>query len=132
MSKSPYPLKLPAAIIKAGAELGASDGVSRNHFTVASVAEQVGSLRVARKLLREPAGSAQSEHMLKSLRRVPRAPPRTINSDAFRGSAFRRINPMCSATSCGSGVRMRRCRRASQCPPPAGPEHVRQSSMGIR
>jgi hypothetical protein len=45
MSKNTYPLKLPASVKKAAAELAANDGVSLNQFIAAAVAEKVGSLR---------------------------------------------------------------------------------------
>jgi hypothetical protein len=41
MSKSTYPLKLPASVKKAAAELAASDGVSLNQFIAAAVAEKL-------------------------------------------------------------------------------------------
>ena len=70
MSKSTYPLKLPASVKKAAAELAASDGVSLNQFIAAAVAEKVGSLRTAKEFLRERAGTAKPKDMLKYLRRA--------------------------------------------------------------
>jgi hypothetical protein len=58
MSKNTYPLKLPASVKKAAAELAAHDGVSLNQFIAAAVAEKVGSLRAANDFLRERAGTA--------------------------------------------------------------------------
>jgi hypothetical protein len=75
MSKSTYPLKLPASVKKAAAELAASDGVSLNQFIAAAVAEKVGSLRTAREFLQNRAASAKPEDMLKYLRRAPMVPP---------------------------------------------------------
>jgi len=75
MSKSTCPLKLPSSIKKAAAELAASDGVSLNQFIAAAVAEKVGSLRTARELLRERAGSSKPGDMLTFLRRAPKLPP---------------------------------------------------------
>ena len=75
MSKSTYPLKLPAAVKKAAAELAASDGVSLNQFIAAAVAEKVGCLRTAREFLGERAGSAKPKDMLKYLRHAPRVRP---------------------------------------------------------
>ena len=75
MSKSTYPLKLPASIKKAAAELAASDGVSLNQFIAAAVAEKVGCLRTARDYLQERSGSAKPKAMLKYLRRAPRIAP---------------------------------------------------------
>jgi predicted HicB family RNase H-like nuclease len=44
MSKNTYPLKLPASMKKAAAELAAHDGVSLNQFIAAAVAEKSGLL----------------------------------------------------------------------------------------
>ena len=74
MSKSTYPLKLPASVKKAAAELAASDGVSLNQFIAAAVAEKVGCLRTAKEFLRERAGTAKPKDMLKYLRRAPKVP----------------------------------------------------------
>jgi hypothetical protein len=75
MSKSTYPLKLPASVKKAAAELAASDGVSLNQFIAAAVAEKVGCLRTAREFLRERAGTGKPKDMLKYLHRAPKVPP---------------------------------------------------------
>ena len=70
MRKSTYPLKLPASVKKAAAELAASDGVSLNQFIAAAVAEKVGCRRTAKEFLRERAGTAKPKAMLKYLRRA--------------------------------------------------------------
>jgi hypothetical protein len=75
MRKSTYPLKLPASVKKAAAELAASDGVSLNQFIATAVAEKVGCLRPAREFLREHAGTAKSKGMLKYLRCAAKVPP---------------------------------------------------------
>ena len=75
MSKSTYPLKLPASVKKAAAELAANDGVSLNQFIAAAVAEKVGCLRTAQEFLHERAGMAKPKDMLKFLRRAPKVPP---------------------------------------------------------
>ena len=75
MSKSTYPLKLPASVKKAAAELAASDGVSLNQFIAAAVAEKVGCLRTAKEFLRERAGTARPKDMLKYLQRAPKVAP---------------------------------------------------------
>ena len=75
MSKSTYPLKLPASVKKAAAELAASDGVSLNQFIAASVAEKVGCLRTAREFLLERGATAKPKDMLKYLRRAPKVAP---------------------------------------------------------
>ena len=75
MSKSAYPLKLPASVKNAATELAKQDGVSLNQFIAAAVAEKVGSLRTANEYLRERAGSAKPRDMLKYLKRAPRVAP---------------------------------------------------------
>ncbi len=75
MSKSTYPLKLPASVKKAAAELAASDGVSLNQFIAAAVAEKVGCLRTAQDFLRERAGTVKPKDMLKYLRQAPKVLP---------------------------------------------------------
>ena len=75
MSKSTYPLKLPASVKKAAAELAASDGVSLNQFIAAAVAEKVGCLRTAKEFLRERGGAARPKDMLKFLRCAPKVTP---------------------------------------------------------
>lgn len=75
MSKSTYPLKLPASVKKTAAELAANDGVSLNQFIAAAVAEKVGCLRTAKEFLRERAGTAKPKDMLRYLRRAPKVPP---------------------------------------------------------
>jgi HicB family len=75
MSKSTYPLKLPTSIKKAAAVLAKEDGVSLNQFIAAAVAEKVGTIRTARQLLNERAGTAKPKDLLKYLRRAPRVAP---------------------------------------------------------
>jgi len=75
MSKSAYPLKLPASVKNAATELAKQDGVSLNQFIAAAVAEKVGSLRTANEYLRERAGSAKPRDMLKYLKRAPKVAP---------------------------------------------------------
>lgn len=75
MSKGAYPLRLPASLKKAAAELAASAGVSLNQFIAAAVAEKVGSRRTARELLLKHAGAAQPKDVRTYLRRAPKAPP---------------------------------------------------------
>lgn len=75
MSKSAYPLKLPASVKNAATELAKLDGVSLNQFIAAAVAEKVGSLRTANEYLRERASSAKPRDMLKYLKRAPKVAP---------------------------------------------------------
>ncbi len=76
MTKSTYPLNLPASIKKEAVELAASDGVSLNQFIAAAVAERVGSLSTAQDYLRDRAGSAKPKDMLKHLRRASKVAPK--------------------------------------------------------
>lgn len=75
MSKSTYPLKLPSSIKNAAAELAREEGVSLNQFIAAAVAEKVGVLRTAAEFLRERAGDARPEDMLRYIRATPKVPP---------------------------------------------------------
>ena len=75
MSKSTYPLKLPNSIKTAAAELAREEGVSLNQFIAAAVAEKVGVLRTTAEFLRERAGEAKPEELLRYVRAAPRIPP---------------------------------------------------------
>lgn len=75
MSKSTYPLKLPSSIKDAAAELAREEGVSLNQFIAAAVAEKVGVLRTTAEFLRERAGDARPEDMLRYIRAAPKVPP---------------------------------------------------------
>jgi hypothetical protein len=77
MSKGTYPLKLPASVKNAAAQLAKADGVSLNQFIAAAVAEKVGSLRSAEALLAQRAGSARPKDLLRYLRKAPKARPAT-------------------------------------------------------
>ncbi len=75
MSKSTYPLKLPSSVKNAAAELARLDGVSLKQFIAAAVAEKVGALRTADAFLRERAGRAKPQDLLRYLRRAPKVAP---------------------------------------------------------
>ena len=75
MSKSTYPLKLPHSIKAAAAELAREEGVSLNQFIAAAVAEKVGVLRTAAEFLRERAGDARPQDLLRFVQAAPRVPP---------------------------------------------------------
>lgn len=75
MSKSTYPLKLPTSIKDAAAELAREEGVSLNQFIAAAVAEKVGVLRTTAEFLREQAGDARPEDLLRYVRAAPKVPP---------------------------------------------------------
>lgn len=80
MSKSTYPLKLPTSIKDAAAELARSDGVSLNQFIAAAVAEKVGVLRTANEFLKQRAGTATPQDLVRFLRAAPQVPP--VEGDA--------------------------------------------------
>ena len=75
MSKSTYPLKLPASVKAAAARLAKADGVSLNQFIAAAVAEKVGVIETAREFLERRAGDARPKDLLKYLRRAGREQP---------------------------------------------------------
>jgi hypothetical protein len=75
VSKGTYPLKLPASIKNAAAQLAKADGVSLNQFIAAAVAEKVGSLRTAETLLAQRAGRSSPKDLLRYLRRAPKVSP---------------------------------------------------------
>jgi hypothetical protein len=75
MSKSTYPLKLPASVKAAAARLAKADGVSLNQFIAAAVAEKVGVIETAREFLELRAGSARPKDLLKYLRKAGREQP---------------------------------------------------------
>jgi hypothetical protein len=75
MSKGTYPLKLPASVKNAAAQLAKTDGVSLNQFIAAAVAEKVGSLRTADLLLVERGRGSRPQNLMKYLRKAPKRPP---------------------------------------------------------
>jgi hypothetical protein len=80
MSKSTYPLKLPSSIKEAAAELARVDGVSLNQFIAAAVAEKVGVMRTTNEFLKQRAGSATPQDLVRFLRAAPKVPP--VEGDA--------------------------------------------------
>ncbi len=75
MSKSAYPLKLPASVKAAAARLAKTDGVSLNQFIAVAVAEKVGVMETAQELLKRRAGKAKPRDLLKFTRRAGDEPP---------------------------------------------------------
>ncbi|HLI12533.1 MAG TPA: toxin-antitoxin system HicB family antitoxin [Alphaproteobacteria bacterium] len=75
MSKSTYPLKLPASIKKAAQRLAKEDGVSLNQWIAAAVAQKVGAVETAAEFFKRRAGSAKPEDLKRFLRRAPNVPP---------------------------------------------------------
>ena len=51
MSRSTFPLKLPASVKTAAARLAKTDGVSLNQFIAVAVAEKVGVMETAAEFL---------------------------------------------------------------------------------
>jgi hypothetical protein len=75
MSKSAYPLKLPASVKTAAARLAKADGVSLNQFIAVAVAEKVGVMETAQEFLQRRAGKAKPKDLLKFLRKAGREQP---------------------------------------------------------
>ena len=80
MSRSAYPLKLPASVKAAAARLAKEDGVSLNQFIAVAVAEKVGVMETAQEFLQRRAGRAKPRDLLKFTRKAGRESP----SDADR------------------------------------------------
>ncbi len=80
MSKSAYPLKLPASVKAAAARLAKTDGVSLNQFIAVAVAEKVGVLETAQDFLKRRTGTAKPRDLLKFTRKAGKEEP----SDADR------------------------------------------------
>jgi hypothetical protein len=75
MSKSAYPLKLPASVKTAAARLAKADGVSLNQFIAVAVAEKVGVMETAQEFLQRRAGKARPRDLVKFLRKAGREQP---------------------------------------------------------
>jgi hypothetical protein len=75
MSRSTYPLKLPASVKTAAARLAKTDGVSLNQFIAVAVAEKVGVMETAADFLSQRAGRAKPRDLLKFTRKAGREAP---------------------------------------------------------
>jgi hypothetical protein len=75
MSKSAYPLKLPASVKAAAARLAKTDGVSLNQFIAVAVAEKVGVMETAQEFLKRRAGSAKPRDLLRFTRKAGQESP---------------------------------------------------------
>jgi hypothetical protein len=75
MSRSTYPLKLPASVKTAAARLAKTDGVSLNQFIAVAVAEKVGVMETAADFLARRAGKAKPRDLLKFTRKAGRETP---------------------------------------------------------
>jgi hypothetical protein len=75
MSRTAYPLKLPASVKAAATRLAKADGVSLNQFIAVAVAEKVGVMETAEDFLRRRAGMAKPRDLLKFTRKAGRETP---------------------------------------------------------
>lgn len=75
MSKSSYPLKLPASLKREAQRLAKDDGVSLNQWISIAVAQQITAQETTAAFLRRFAGDARPEDMLALLARVPDVEP---------------------------------------------------------
>lgn len=74
MSKSTYPLKLPASVKEAATRLAKKDGVSLNQWISSAVAQKVGVMETAAEFFERYAGKATPGGLAKILERVPSGP----------------------------------------------------------
>jgi len=73
MSKSTYPLKLPASVKDAAVRLAKKDGVSLNQWIASAVAQKIGSMETEEFFARY-AERAKPGDLAKILSRVPAGP----------------------------------------------------------
>ena len=64
MSRTSYPLKLPASIKSAAQRLAREDGVSLNQWISVAVAQKVGAVETASDFLRRRSGDAKPSDLL--------------------------------------------------------------------
>lgn len=75
MSKSTYPLKLPASLKAVAARLAKEDGVSLNQWITSAVAQKVGAVEAAEEFFARRRAGARPNMLEYILRRVPDLPP---------------------------------------------------------
>ncbi len=75
MTRSSYPLKLPASMKKAAQRLAKEDGVSLNQWISVAVAEKVGAVETAAEFFRMRAGKSKAADLDWFLNRAPLQPP---------------------------------------------------------
>lgn len=75
MSKATYPLKLPASIKAAAAQLAKEDGVSLNQWIATAVAQKIGVVETAAAFFRRRAGGATPDDLKRVMEKVPDVPP---------------------------------------------------------
>ncbi len=76
MTRTSYPLKLPASVKEAAARLAKEDGVSLNQWIAVAIAQKIGVVETASDFLKRRAGESQPGDMLRFLDRAKHeAPP---------------------------------------------------------
>jgi len=75
MSRSTYPLKLPASVKHAAQRLAKEDGVSLNQWISVAVAEKVGVVETAAAFFHRRAQGAKGKTLERLLRKAPARPP---------------------------------------------------------
>jgi hypothetical protein len=70
MSKTSYPLKLPASIKQAAQRLAREDGVSLNQWISSAVAQKIGAVETAADFLKRRADGAKPSDVLPFLKRA--------------------------------------------------------------
>ena len=75
MSKIGYPLKLPRSVKAAAAGLAHANGVSLNQWIATAVAEKIGAVEATEHYLRQRAGEAKPDDLLRFLRAAPEREP---------------------------------------------------------
>jgi hypothetical protein len=81
MTRTSYPLKLPASVKTAAQRLARQDGVSLNQWIAVAVAEKIGAVETAAEFLRRRAGDAKPSDLLPFLDQAGDEPPG--ESDTF-------------------------------------------------
>lgn len=77
MSKSTYPLKLPASIKAAAQRLAKEDGVSLNQWIATAVAQKVGAVETAAEFFAARSKSGSLKRFDELMRRVAAREPMT-------------------------------------------------------
>jgi len=75
MSKTTYPLKLPASLKATAAPLAKEDGVSLNQWITAAVAQKIGAVETAADFFKRRPGDARPEDLKAFLSGAPDAQP---------------------------------------------------------
>jgi hypothetical protein len=73
-TKAAYPLKMPASLKRAAERLAAEDGVSLNQWINVAVAQKIGAVVTAERLLARY-GKPQPDDLRGVLAKVPDVPP---------------------------------------------------------